>query len=577
MTTTPYARLGVRVNAGAPQYGGITVAHGDMVQFVAESTAYWGTPAAVWQIFDYPEGWTGPGAPWVSLTVPQANGLPDAVVFQYTGNTAPPAFAMPALPYWGKFLPSLFVNGGTIQGKAAPQLYDESTAVQILSPSALVEPAFRETSQFGSWRGFAGVLKALVRLIDGLFASVPSLSNATPQAVGTAAAGVGTEASRHDHVHAHGNQASNGSMHAAAIASGAAGFMTGTDKALVDTATASATANALTKRGASGEAAFAYLYPSGSVPTTGFLRGQSGFVAIATLTGAGSFDNVGFSDDSADGWKVGNDTRAAAVRLAVKTGGSATVEVNNVVEVTIDAGGINLAAGNTYQVNGVAHATAATNSSLAFRGSSAELSVGYLYSAGTVSTIGFIRLARNFTAIGCKTSGGTDHPILAEDNADGFVMGSSTLTAGWTWHAQTGGAHTMKVSDVAKFSVTGTVNSAVATLGSASTLTEDNSGPGFVITSGFNTTLSSDAGVVVQSGAGEDFILKNGSFTGVYIDNTTVYVAGLAHSFTATGIGFYGAPAAAKPTVTGSRGGNAALASLLTALANLGLITDGSS
>jgi len=43
-----------------------------------------------------------------------------------------------------------------------------------------------------------------------------------------------------------------------------------------------------------------------------------------------------------------------------------------------------------------------------------------------------------------------------------------------------------------------------------------------------------------------------------------------------TGIGFFGATAAAKPTVTGSRGGNAALADLLTELATLGLITDSS-
>lgn len=44
-----------------------------------------------------------------------------------------------------------------------------------------------------------------------------------------------------------------------------------------------------------------------------------------------------------------------------------------------------------------------------------------------------------------------------------------------------------------------------------------------------------------------------------------------------TQLGFYGAAAANKPTVTGSRGGNAALASLLTALATLGLITDSTS
>ena len=41
-------------------------------------------------------------------------------------------------------------------------------------------------------------------------------------------------------------------------------------------------------------------------------------------------------------------------------------------------------------------------------------------------------------------------------------------------------------------------------------------------------------------------------------------------------VGFYGTAPAAKPTVTGSRGGNAALASLLAALAGLGLLTDSS-
>jgi hypothetical protein len=39
-------------------------------------------------------------------------------------------------------------------------------------------------------------------------------------------------------------------------------------------------------------------------------------------------------------------------------------------------------------------------------------------------------------------------------------------------------------------------------------------------------------------------------------------------------IGFYGSAPAAQPTVTGAKGGNAALASLLSALAGLGLIVD---
>jgi Collagen triple helix repeat (20 copies) len=53
-----------------------------------------------------------------------------------------------------------------------------------------------------------------------------------------------------------------------------------------------------------------------------------------------------------------------------------------------------------------------------------------------------------------------------------------------------------------------------------------------------------------------------------------VFTVGGALKHLGATAGFYGATATAKPTVTGSRGGNAALASLLTALAQLGLITD---
>ncbi len=44
-----------------------------------------------------------------------------------------------------------------------------------------------------------------------------------------------------------------------------------------------------------------------------------------------------------------------------------------------------------------------------------------------------------------------------------------------------------------------------------------------------------------------------------------------------TTIGFYGTAPVTKPAVTGSRAGNAALASLLTALASQGIVTDSSS
>ncbi|MEU5111721.1 hypothetical protein AB0G64_09495 [Streptomyces longwoodensis] len=52
------------------------------------------------------------------------------------------------------------------------------------------------------------------------------------------------------------------------------------------------------------------------------------------------------------------------------------------------------------------------------------------------------------------------------------------------------------------------------------------------------------------------------------------FTVALAFRHLGSTAGFFGAAAAAKPTVTGAKGGNAALASLISALATLGLITD---
>jgi hypothetical protein len=65
----------------------------------------------------------------------------------------------------------------------------------------------------------------------------------------------------------------------------------------------------------------------------------------------------------------------------------------------------------------------------------------------------------------------------------------------------------------------------------------------------------------------------NGDVTGSMFSATLTSIAGALNHDGSTA-GFYGTAPITKPAVTGSRGGNAALASLLTALANLGLITD---
>lgn len=70
--------------------------------------------------------------------------------------------------------------------------------------------------------------------------------------------------------------------------------------------------------------------------------------------------------------------------------------------------------------------------------------------SGTKSTVGLIRMSRNFIAMACKTSAAVDHPIITEDNADAFVLGSSTLTAGWTIDVKTGGAVIFRENAVEK-------------------------------------------------------------------------------------------------------------------------------
>lgn len=77
--------------------------------------------------------------------------------------------------------------------------------------------------------------------------------------------------------------------------------------------------------------------------------------------------------------------------------------------------------------------------------------------------------------------------------------------------------------------------------------------------------LSSSSGDTTFASDGFNFIFDTNGAT-VFFNNTDVEIAR---------VGFYGSSAVgSKPTVTGSRGGNAALASLLTTLANFGLITD---
>jgi hypothetical protein len=91
-------------------------------------------------------------------------------------------------------------------------------------------------------------------------------------------------------------------------------------------------------------------------------------------------------------------------------------------------------------------------------------------------------------------------------------------------------------------------------------------------------------GMNIDTTTGHLRLLRAAGSGSIVLGNATPVVVG--GDFTASGgltlgasgsrLGFFGATGGQRPTVTGSRGGNAAVASLLSALSGLGLITDAS-
>lgn len=106
-----------------------------------------------------------------------------------------------------------------------------------------------------------------------------------------------------------------------------------------------------------------------------------------------------------------------------------------------------------------------------------------------------------------------------------------------------------------------------------------------VVINGNNSGVGGGVFVTIRNGGSDVLVMGNKSAIAGGAYSSTPYIrgagGGVAIEFEAGfktngNVGFYGTTPVAKPTVTGSRGGNAALASLLTALAGFGLITDSS-
>lgn len=154
---------------------------------------------------------------------------------------------------------------------------------------------------------------------------------------------------------------------------------------------------------------------------------------------------------------------------------------------------------------------------------------------------------------------GTTHAVTINHQGTGAASSAFNVASTNTAHSAVGISGVETGKGTLKITHTGT-----GTDGNAAGLSLDIAGTGTAAQGIFLTGVTTGDLIRLVNNAATRF--------SVAADGDTLIGGDINHDGTA--IGFYGTAPIAKPTASGSRGGNAALASLLTALANLGLITN---
>ncbi len=163
--------------------------------------------------------------------------------------------------------------------------------------------------------------------------------------------------------------------------------------------------------------------------------------------------------------------------------------------------------------------------------------------AGNAANTGLVRVPNNVIAMAARNAANSnDLSVISTDASDNIAIGEDSDVNGTHLRAKSGGSHSKYLN--------GTL---------------------------YEQALFQNARFEVLH-ASQDVFYSAGGY--LFLNGATSVYLGVGSTARiqadGTGIGVFGATPVAKPTVTGSRGGNAALASLLTALANLGWITDSS-
>lgn len=277
-------------------------------------------------------------------------------------------------------------------------------------------------------------------------AGIVKYSATAPVAVGTAAVGVSNDAARSDHVHAHGNQATSASaLHALVASGGNSGFMSGADKATLDTLGAAGwtitSGGGIDVSGDFFSPAIGYTLTvasassgtSGLVRLTGDLGGTSTAPTVVGLTIPSQAQGDLFYRGASAWVRLG----AGTLGQALITGGAAANPAWGT-----DFGSQNLVTTGTVTAGSVSAGT------------------------GTIATAGELRLPNNGNGVQFRTTGGTNQKALSMDSGNtvhlsggsaGITVESSgnTLVCGSVIFLNTGnGTNGLIIVPVASTSVT---------------------------------------------------------------------------------------------------------------------------
>lgn len=153
--------------------------------------------------------------------------------------------------------------------------------------------------------------------------------------------------------------------------------------------------------------------------------------------------------------------------------------------------------------------------------------------------------------------------ILTSGQGGGGGGGSGDVRVASPDSTGLSGSITIETGDV---STPGIAAGPISLLGGDGGGGEFGTGASIIAQPGISDTISTAGGIFLNHAGGQTAIRVAQEATG--------HVGGQAIIITDAGLAFFNGSPAVQPSITGSRGGNAALASLITALATMGLVTD---